>query len=386
MYRRHNRKQMYHPESYISNSTTNLSHHKNNFDNSNQNFGSVTFMDYGIIPETPTPNILNFGKYEYSHNINHDTDHSIENIHEKYGIKTLLNKKSKITYPFQDQNKEHSESIDIELPTFDIETPTSYQEKIIIPVINEISNQKESEKSCVEPTVEENLSDIENRMSKRENKKKNDIKNTDTNIVNMNNKQEFPSAEEPLVKSEPSDVSVTIHSTDGLVPLVEEVKTLDSKLDPKVSEPKDEYVWPELSVDNVNTTFKVVGDLKEGSKVKIVDNKYLAEENSIFVSVSRYTSGQGRDKIMSFLNHLFLETKKNTILLLTDIRNGIDVDNKVSELENMISNMMIFLHRFDTMRNVYRTDTGTHARLGVIRNRFYTFRQSLFRDLAIPKK
>lgn len=385
MYRRHNRKQTYNPESYINNSTSKIPYHlgNDNYDGLDQNFGSVTFMDCGIIPETPMPNLLNFGKYEYknyNNKNNFECPDSVRNGHEKYGIKTLLHQKSKITYPFNNQNKDYtSGSVD------NITLPIPITEETYDTLITEEEDIKET---YIEPTIEENLSDIENRMSKRENKKKNDIKNTDVTIVNMNNKQELttPRVEDTTSKLEATDVTVTIHSSEGLVPSIEEVKSLDSKMDTKVSEPKDEYVWPELTVDNVNTTFKVVGDLKEGSKVKIVDNKYLAEENSIFVSVSRYTSGQGRDKIMSFLNHLFLETKKNTILLLTDIRNGIDVDNKVSELENMISNMMIFLHRFDTMRNVYRADTGTHARLGVIRNRFYTFRQSLFRDLAIPKK
>ena len=143
--------------------------------------------------------------------------------------------------------------------------------------------------------------------------------------------------------------------------------------------------WPSLSIENINTTFKVVGDLSHGSKVKIIDDRYLAEDNSYLSSLSRYNSGQSREKIMGFLDHLFDETKQLTLTILANIRSGADVDNNVSILENTTTNMMVFLHRYDVMRDVYKCDTGTYARLGVTRNKFFTFRHSLFRDLAIPK-
>lgn len=150
---------------------------------------------------------------------------------------------------------------------------------------------------------------------------------------------------------------------------------------------KEDHIFPELNLDYINISFKVVGDLKEGSKLNIVDNLYLAEDNnnSFIRPITRYSSGQNRDKIMDFLDHLFLETKRNTEIVLSNIRNDIDVDNNVSVLENLVINMVIFLHRYDIMKNVYKEDSGTYSRLGIIRNKFYTFRHSLFRDITIPK-
>lgn len=145
--------------------------------------------------------------------------------------------------------------------------------------------------------------------------------------------------------------------------------------------PKDSIVWPKLSIENINTTFKVIGDIKEGIKLKIVEDKYLTEDNSYFPSLTREVSY--RSRIISFLRHLFEETERHTGILLSDIKQGKDVDENISELENMISNMMVFLHKYDTMRNVYKSDAGSFATLGVIRNRFFTFRNSLFRKLAL---
>lgn len=144
---------------------------------------------------------------------------------------------------------------------------------------------------------------------------------------------------------------------------------------------KDSISWPALSIENINTTFKVIGDIREGIKLKIVDDKYLTEDTSYFPSLTREISY--RSRIISFLRHLYEETERHTQLLLEDIKKGKDVNENISEMENMISNMMVFLHKYDTMRNVYRADAGSFATLGVIRNRFFTFRNSLFRKLAL---
>lgn len=297
-------------------------------------------------------------------------------------IKIFLNGKSKMTYPlvcpfdkeFYNKNDTHNNL-----------TVTTEEKMILTEDSNKVNiNRMDSEEKKLNDSpnnpcrdknlmkVKENLSDIEDRMNEKkkkndieerivEKKKKNDVKNSNNGILNVDKNKEI---NDKIIRN-----TITITENN-------KIKNFD----------KDEQEWPILNVEHINTTFKVIGDLKEGSKVKIVDDRYLAEDNSFVVSFSRYTTGQSREKIMSFLNHLFDETKRNTLLLLTDIRNENDIDNKVSELENVVSNMMIFLHKFDTMRHVYKTDTGTHAKLGVIRNKFFTFRQSLFRDLAIRKK
>ena len=146
---------------------------------------------------------------------------------------------------------------------------------------------------------------------------------------------------------------------------------------------KSNHDWPELSVEEINITFKVVGDLGENCKVKVVDERYLARDDAIFTCYTRYSGGQGRDKILSFLEHLLKETIRISNNLLEVIRSKTDVDNEISSLEILISGLMIFLHKYDIMRNVYKTDTGTTARFGVMKNKFGAFRQNFFRRILL---
>jgi hypothetical protein len=153
----------------------------------------------------------------------------------------------------------------------------------------------------------------------------------------------------------------------------------------------DVETWPKLTSANINTSFKVVGDILPAQKVNIIDNCCLAIDNSYVSGYFRYTSGQSREKLMSFLVHLLEEAKILAEDLLTSIRtsyrenpgNNNVVNNKLPELRNFHRNLIAFLHKFDTMKNVYHDDSKTYASLGDIRNNFYTFEDSFYRDLVL---
>lgn len=140
-----------------------------------------------------------------------------------------------------------------------------------------------------------------------------------------------------------------------------------------------------LNIDQIIVTFRVIGDLKEGTKLKLVSNTHLAEDNSYVSSFSRTWSGQSRELIIGFLEHLLVETKRNIAIILNNIRNNIEYDTNIDVLEKTFEKICVFLHKFDTMRNVYKYDTSSYARLGVIRDNFHTFKGTFFRDI-IPKK
>ncbi|CAH6421007.1 Hypothetical protein MVR_LOCUS235 [uncultured virus] len=173
-------------------------------------------------------------------------------------------------------------------------------------------------------------------------------------------------------------------------------KSTDSGQEVNASEPVSStgvggYSWPQLTAKNINTTFKVVGDLKEGLKVKVVDDTCLAVDDAYISSFSRYMSGQSKEKTMSFLDHLLSESKRIIYALLSDIRtsyansngNNDEVNNKLSELRNLHRNLNIFLHKFDAMKNVYKSDSVAYATFGNIRNNFYTFEDSFYRELVL---
>jgi len=239
-----------------------------------------------------------------------------------------------------------------------------------------------------ESNKRENLSDLENRIVTLPKEKKIDNKNDDKTIVNIINKQGTNT------NMESQTIKVVDGSTTQQIQQNQENSTTNQTVEQTTEEkskPLEQanytiFHWPDLSVDNINTSFKVIGDLQVGAKVKIVNNSYLAEDNSWVPSVSRnFGEAPGREKIMSFLDHLFSETKRNIEYVLGEIRKGTDIDSNVSVLEGILYHMDIFLHRYENMRNVYKGDSGTFAKLGVNRNKFFTYKNTFFRNVIIPK-
>ena len=147
---------------------------------------------------------------------------------------------------------------------------------------------------------------------------------------------------------------------------------------------KNKNVWSELTIDMIGTSFKVIGDIPNGAKLKIVNNTHLAEENSFVPSVARYLSGQNRDEIISFLDHLFSETERNIWIILDDIRSGVNVDTNISVLQSLIGKTHVFLHRYEHLRSAYNSDSSAFARLGIIRDKFFAFLNALYRNMVIP--
>lgn len=139
----------------------------------------------------------------------------------------------------------------------------------------------------------------------------------------------------------------------------------------------------ELSIDDINTSFKVVGELSVGTKLRVVGNRCLAAECSSFSSLGRYYACQGREQVIKFLDHLFNETVRNMNKLLDDIRNHINTDDNINALTGMIYKLGIFLHHFENVRNVYKADSNVYARLDNIRDNFFNFRTTFFRKLIL---
>ena len=298
--------------------------------------------------------------------------------------------------------------------------------------------------SSIETVVEDN---IKNDLVRFDNEKKIDIKNHDIDIVNMNNNivsnsmlNNETSGEEERIQITPIDVIDNIILNDNNECIESEInksylketndiminsvnrrnnmlrsRMYESMASPvqirpsplaastisavptiatrsKINfEPVEEKNdgdnnWKSLSVDMIMTSFKVIADLPDGAKLKIVNGTHLAKEDSYVACLSRYSEGQGRDKIISFLDHLFLESERNIYEILDNIRNGNNVDTNVSVLNGVISKIHIFLHRYEKMRNVYIQDSSAFARLGIIRDKFFTFLNTLFRNMVIPKK
>ena len=258
---------------------------------------------------------------------------------------------------------------------------------------------------------------IENIANKNPTDKKIDIK-TDDNIIDrmmgtdMSNKQILECKTE--VKIEPkieSKIEPKIESKieSRMEPKIEQKiepkieSKIESKIEPKIeikseiappipaekadmisTDDSEIFVWPILSLDLIGISFKVIGDLPPGTKLKVVNDNHLASDNS-YTSFTRKYYGQSRKKIISFIDHLFYESQRNIKNIIFEIRSGINVDTNISILQGLISKINVFLHRYEIMREVYRTDSSAFAQLGIIRDKFYTHLHTFYRDLVLPK-
>lgn len=179
-----------------------------------------------------------------------------------------------------------------------------------------------------------------------------------------------------------------------LQPLKEETKVQDGRSESRETEtesPPEEPLWPSLTAEDICSAFKVVGDLTEGTKLNVIDRRSLAVDDSYLSSWSRHSNGQGRELLKGYLMHLLEETKRVFRSILNESRriytrvrcNNTAVNDNVSQLRNLHRSLTIFLHRFDTMKRVYQADTKTYAEMGVIRNNFYAFEDSFYRELVL---
>lgn len=149
----------------------------------------------------------------------------------------------------------------------------------------------------------------------------------------------------------------------------------ESKLSPTIPDAQT------LTLDDINTSLKVIGDLKEGSKLKIVNGRHLAEDNSYINAVSRFTTEQNRDRIIIFLENMYSEVNRNIKILLTEIREKINIDNNIYMLQGLIYKISVFLHNYEKMRSVYKSDSHTYSQLGLTRDKYFMFLNGFFRDI-----
>ena len=258
-------------------------------------------------------------------------------------------------------------------PQAQLNMPISIQTDKNVPIDKKVVEEHRSSRSG----IKENLSDLKSIMMPKE--KKIDNKKDDNNIVKtiskMDTKTTIENTPQPTPTTTENVVDAATHDKDEK----SEQKKVDAKHEPKKME------WPELTVDMINTSLKVVADLREGTKLKIVDKTHLAEDNSYIPSVSRYFANQERDHIISFLDHFYIETKRNVDIVLNNIRNKMDIDSNVYVLQGIVGKIFGFLHKYETMRNVYKSDSSAFARLGVNKEKFYSYIHTLFRDMTVPK-
>jgi hypothetical protein len=144
--------------------------------------------------------------------------------------------------------------------------------------------------------------------------------------------------------------------------------------------------FPKLSLDDISVSLKVVGDLPTydmQTKLVVVNSTHLAIDTSMFQAISRYGAGQGRELIFNFLEHMYSELMNNINVLLSDIDAGIQIDENILIIRGIICKLAVFLHKYENMRSVYKSDSSMFAKLGNNRDKFHSLMTNFFRKVIL---
>jgi hypothetical protein len=134
-----------------------------------------------------------------------------------------------------------------------------------------------------------------------------------------------------------------------------------------------------LSIDDLGVSLKTVAELKQGEKLKIIDNRYFAIDDRYVYSLSRTVC---REEIIAFLEIMYNNIFKHGYRILSEIRSKQNVDNNICILNGLIYKIAIFLHNYETMRSVYKTNSDAYCKLGNNRDRFFMFMSNFFREMT----
>lgn len=139
-------------------------------------------------------------------------------------------------------------------------------------------------------------------------------------------------------------------------------------------------IFPDLNVDSINASLKVMGNLQKGFKLMLKDNdSCLGVDQSNYMFSRKYK----REDIELFLLHLENQISKVLNQLLTDIQKGVDMDNNISALDEMLHNLAVANHNYDSISSVYQADTLAYSKFMTIKNKFTTLWKNFIRKMAL---
>ncbi len=146
----------------------------------------------------------------------------------------------------------------------------------------------------------------------------------------------------------------------SLVPLVEKVD------------------YPELSLDDINTTFRVVTYMVPTDRLIVKDRQYL-EIDRAYV---RWTNSETRHDIINFLVYLYHECIRNTDTLLYNISHGLNFDHDIYCLKTYCFNLITFMSKLEFLEGIYAVDSLTASKIETIMSNFEKHYDSIFQKLT----
>ena len=170
--------------------------------------------------------------------------------------------------------------------------------------------------------------------------------------VNKDEQTEIQSNESPIQSSSPSDTGEQISS----------------------------YDWADLNLENIATNLDVAGKVKSGTKLDVVHKKFLVENNKILSGLTR--RGQGRDVLISFLDHMFHQIVNNVEIIIKNIKMGINVTSNRNDLGNIIFKIVVYINNFENIACIYKEDTHSYSRLINNKAKYEAFYREIFTHIS----
>jgi hypothetical protein len=141
------------------------------------------------------------------------------------------------------------------------------------------------------------------------------------------------------------------------------------------------FKWPALTLDEISVSLGVISSLKQNSKLEIVDEKFLAADNSY--AFLRYMKGDSRYKTISFMKHLLLEIKRCMDEIKENIMNGDNLDENISKFTGIIYKLPIFLEAYHYIADIYESSSVSHVSLKNIGDDFMKYYNVLLQNLIL---
>ncbi len=143
--------------------------------------------------------------------------------------------------------------------------------------------------------------------------------------------------------------------------------------------------FKELSYTDVQINLRLLGDLKEGEKVMIVDGKYMQVDQRFGQSLRRYWTEDSRNRTVYFIEHVIEAAKKYCNEAVEKINSD---NNKLINLEKLINIQSLLRSSLTGLSRIsatYSNDKHNMATIETFRTTIQTFcDQDLKR--AMPEK
>lgn len=91
----------------------------------------------------------------------------------------------------------------------------------------------------------------------------------------------------------------------------------------------------DLSYEDVQINLRLLGDLKEGEKLMVTDDRYIQVDQRYIQGLRRYITSDSRSKSLSFINHIIYWSKKYCSVAVDAINSNRDTQDNMASLINI---------------------------------------------------